>query len=102
MITAMIADCGSSVPRVKPSWRRPAWRRLLFSHRWARLSAELASLRIEVAAVATTDGGNEAGKTEGGQARRKNSNFGWFETQKPPTLPTDLEKGPMMKSTAPL
>ena len=28
MITAMIADCGSSVPSVKPSWRRPAWSRL--------------------------------------------------------------------------
>ena len=63
MITAMIADCGSSVPSVNPSWRKPAWSRLLFSHKCARLADEFMSLRIEVAAVATTDGGSEAVKT---------------------------------------
>jgi hypothetical protein len=31
MITAMIADWGSSVPRVKPSAFRPAWSRFEFS-----------------------------------------------------------------------
>ena len=63
MMTAIIADCGSSVPRVKPSCFKPAWSRFEFSHKWARLSALCISLRIEVAAVATTDGGNEAVKT---------------------------------------
>ena len=28
------------------------------------------------------------------------SNFGWLETQKPPTVPTLFEKVPMMKSTS--
>jgi len=28
------------------------------------------------------------------------SNFGWFETQKPPTVPTDLENVPITKSTS--
>ena len=63
MITAMIADCGSSVPSVKPSALRPAWSFWLFSHRWSRLALPCISLRIEVAAVATTLGGREAVNT---------------------------------------
>src|SRR5688500_19828629 len=96
----MIADCGSSVPRLKPNCRRPACSRFEFSHKCARLSAEFISLRIEVAAVATTDGGSEAVNTYGRHTRRKISNFGWFDTQNPPTVPTDFEKVPMMKSTS--
>ena len=64
MITAMIADCGSSVPSVKPSALQPAVQALAeFSHRCARLLLPCISLRIEVAAVATTLGGSEAVKT---------------------------------------
>ncbi|MNC85494.1 hypothetical protein D3C83_10950 [compost metagenome] len=63
MITATIALCGSSVPSVKPSARRPPCSRFEFSHRCARLFEPCISLRIEVAAVATTLGGRLAVNT---------------------------------------
>ena len=48
----------------------------------------------------TTDGGNDAVKMYGRQTNRSVSNLGWLETQKPPTVPTDLEKVPTTKSTS--
>ena len=63
MMTATIALCGSSVPSSKPRSLSPPCSRLDFSHRCARLLDPCISLRIEVAAVATTDGGRDAVKT---------------------------------------
>ena len=63
MITATIALCGSSVPSWKPRSRSPAWSRCEFSHKCARLLPPCISLRMLVAAVATTLGGSEAVKT---------------------------------------
>ena len=64
MITAMIADCGVSVPRVKPSALRPGMEPLANSPRDGRACCRACiSLRIEVAAVATTLGGSEAVNT---------------------------------------
>ncbi len=63
MITAMIADCGVSVPSVKPSSCRPPWSRFEFSHRCARLCELCINLRMLVSAVATTLGGRLAVKT---------------------------------------
>ena len=63
MITAMIADWASPVPSPKPSSRSPVCSRREFSQRWARLFEPCISLRIEVAAVATTLGGSDAVNT---------------------------------------
>src|SRR3546814_8174623 len=57
---AMIADCAVSVPRANPRSRRPWCSRREFFQRCARFSPACISLRIDVAAVATTDGGSDA------------------------------------------
>src|SRR3546814_12051008 len=87
----------SSVPSWKPASFNPLCSVLEFSQRWARLPPACISLWIEVAAVATTLGGRLAVKTYGRQTSRMISNFGWFETQKPPTVPADLENVPITK-----
>ena len=59
----MIALCGSSVPKLESKFGQAAlWRFFEFSHRCARLFEPCISLRIEVAAVATTAWRERGGK----------------------------------------
>src|SRR3546814_16077225 len=66
-----------------------------------RFRPEVRALLARVHQLADRCGGGRdhrrrqrCGEHIGTADRRSTSNFGWFDTQKPPTVPTDLEKVP--------
>lgn len=75
-MTATIALSQVSVPSLKPIAFSPPCNARAFDHSRSRFSCAVISLRIDVVAVATTEGGSEAVKMYGRQARRTASNFG--------------------------